>query len=118
MQSPPNHLTGSNVPTAKRLAITAIKNAPPAKVPAIYSSACGIQPQSKRATFSGLFLLQHHFCGFDYRRNCVANLQLHFFRAPPGYHAFDKIFAHANHYMSHHSTKLKFFNFPVKTIPR
>jgi hypothetical protein len=116
MQLPPNLLTGSNVPTAKRPDITAIKNAPAAKALAIYSWACAIKPWSKRATFSRLLLLQHHFRGFDYCRNRVANLQLHFFSAAPGYYAFDQIFAHPYHYMSHDPTELKFFNFSVETI--
>jgi len=54
-QLPSRHLIGANVHIVKQPDITAIRNARTAKVPAIYSSACGIQPRSKRATFNYFF---------------------------------------------------------------
>jgi hypothetical protein len=43
-----------------------------------------------------LILFQHHFGGFDYRRNFIADLQFHFFGAPLRDHAFDYVRAHTD----------------------
>jgi len=62
--------------------------------------------------------LQHYFRGLDYGRNGVTDLELHFLSASPGNHAFDRILAHADSYVSHHAIHLKLDNFPLDMVSR
>src|SRR6266404_1882963 len=62
-------------------------------------------------------LLKHYFRGLDHGGNGIADFEIHFLSASPGDHAFDRIFAHADCYMSHHAIYFKLNNFPFDFVP-
>jgi len=60
--------------------------------------------------------LQHYFRGLDYSGDFVADLEMHFFGASTGYHAFDEIVPNLNDNVSHYSTELKFRYFAFQSV--
>jgi hypothetical protein len=55
--------------------------------------------------------LEHDFRRFDYSRDGVAYLELHFFGASPSDYTFDEVSADAYHNVRHHAAELEFRNF-------
>src|SRR5712672_2341716 len=52
--------------------------------------------------------LKHYFRGLNHRGNRIADFEIHFLGAALGNHALNRIFAHADRYVSHHAINLKF----------
>jgi|SRR5580700_10386013 hypothetical protein len=72
---------------------------------------------SHRLQTSGkLSFLQHYFCGFDHRGNCVADLELQFFGATAGDDALDLIVADFHDDVGHDVPELKLHDFADQTV--
>jgi hypothetical protein len=63
-----------------------------------------------------LGLLQHYFCGFDHRGNCVADFEFQFFRAAACDDALDLVVADFHHDVSHDVSELNLYDFADQTI--
>ena len=65
-----------------------------------------------------LGLLQHHVRGLNHYRNRIADLQIHFFHAASRNHAFDLVFAHFHHHVSHQIADLQFLDLAEQSVAR